>query len=865
MAIENTSVRVGMEMSGFERGLAKLKGGLKGAQGKVAAASKAMAVGLAAGAAAAGAGMLKATQASLKMAEAMGQVSTLIGGNQVRMRELQNSVNGLALSTGVAASDITDGLYDVISAFGDSADSAKILETAVLAAGAAGSDTKGAVALLSATMKGYGEVNADAAKKVADLAFGTVRLGQTTLPQLSAGLQGMISIASSTGVRMEELFAVMATGTGVMGDASAVGTKLQSFMVQLQKPGAELTEVMKSFGYESGQAWVEGEGLAGVMGQIKNASETSGVSLSKMLRRVEATTFVTELAGASADVYAAKLGELENATGELNTAVTAQRGGLNQLNFQLNRIKQAVGVAVRSLGDKLIKGALKKLGPLFEKIIGHIAGFGKKLDAIQKAAGKVAAHFRNNFAPEIENIKTAFGNLIEVGKSLVKAFVILIDRLRPLFGSAFRFIAGTLADITGIIKRAGQLILDIFRGEWGAAFTSLEGLAAKIASSVGKIFNRMVDVVLGALQSLLSWVPGWGDKIAEWREGLAERMEEMAQAEKENLERIDAVHHVRSLAAQNSYSSDLLAGFGSMWNEIKTTTGGGAAAVEETVQTMVDNSLTTLQGAAREMPAAIRPGLIGPESLVQLGEDSMSGLNTVFDESLGGGGTILSTVFSGLTSMRDFFASKFTGPEGILFMAENLMNGASGLKDLFGTQFNALLSSAGPWGTALMAGYNLFRRFRSRIDREIDNWMRERQKSLEDFRRTANDLTRDEQYGKDAAGRRNPGGTGPSVTGGFGGFGGMTPSEAAARAEGYTGAWDYENDRPAGPVPGARGNNMRVGVPTLPATSLPNLPKSGGAGSGVSQEIAVFLNGAEIAREMLKDLPKEAKMYGVYS
>ena len=71
----------------------------------------------------------------------MAQVNTLLGGNSERVNELKRNVEALALETGVSTQNISEGLYHTVSAFGDSADSARILETAVLAAGAAGDTT----------------------------------------------------------------------------------------------------------------------------------------------------------------------------------------------------------------------------------------------------------------------------------------------------------------------------------------------------------------------------------------------------------------------------------------------------------------------------------------------------------------------------------------------------------------------------------------------------------------------------------------------------------------------------------------------------------------------------------------------------
>ena len=110
-----------------------------------------------------------AAAASVNMAnkfnEGFSRVATLIPGATARIKELQENVLELSPAVGKTTQDLTDGLYEIISGFGDSADSAKTLTLAAKAAAAGSSTTKEAIALLSAVTKGYGDTSLDAQKK----------------------------------------------------------------------------------------------------------------------------------------------------------------------------------------------------------------------------------------------------------------------------------------------------------------------------------------------------------------------------------------------------------------------------------------------------------------------------------------------------------------------------------------------------------------------------------------------------------------------------------------------------------------------------------------------------------------------------
>lgn len=177
---------------------------------------------------------------STKLNESMANVATLIPGATDRVVELKGEVQNLAIATGKSTEDISGGLYEVISTFGDTADTVKYLEINARAAAAGLADTKEALALTSAVTKGYGDTSAEAVQHAADLAFQAVNLGQTTFPELAESIGKVVPIAAALGVSQEELFAKMATLTGVTGGAAEVSTQLRAVYQAILKPTGEM-------------------------------------------------------------------------------------------------------------------------------------------------------------------------------------------------------------------------------------------------------------------------------------------------------------------------------------------------------------------------------------------------------------------------------------------------------------------------------------------------------------------------------------------------------------------------------------------------------------------------------------------------
>jgi TP901 family phage tail tape measure protein len=203
----------------------------------------------------------------------MAEVNTLIPDATTRMGELNNEVVRMGLETGTSLDVLVGGLYQTISAMGDTTDTLDLLRIASQTATAGVADVDKSVGLLSAVMKGYGEVSAEAADKVSDLAFTTVKLGETTIPQLARSMFRVTGIAGAMGVSMEELFGTFATGTGVLGRAAEVSTGLRGVLQSLDKPTADMVKLYDQWGVSTGKQAIQQQGLANILKAVKDEAD----------------------------------------------------------------------------------------------------------------------------------------------------------------------------------------------------------------------------------------------------------------------------------------------------------------------------------------------------------------------------------------------------------------------------------------------------------------------------------------------------------------------------------------------------------------------------------------------------------------
>lgn len=309
--------------------------------------------------------------AALKMSTdfnaGMANIATLIPGNIDRVNELKGSIQTMAMETGKSTADLSDGMYNVISAFGDTADSVKILEVNAKAAKAGLAQTTDAINLTSGVTKAYGDTTGEAVQKASDLALMTVRLGQTTFPELAASMGRVTPLAASLKVSQEELFGAMATFTGVTGGAAEVSTQLRGVLQGLMAPTADMKTLMDELGVANGEAMIKQFGMQGSIEKIMAAAEKSGKPLQSYLSSIEAQTLALAATGGQADNFREKVKQMGDVAGTTDQAFQEVTEGVNKTGFQMEQARAKMEVASQTMGDALAP-ALSKVADTLSSV-----------------------------------------------------------------------------------------------------------------------------------------------------------------------------------------------------------------------------------------------------------------------------------------------------------------------------------------------------------------------------------------------------------------------------------------------------------------------------------------------------------------
>lgn len=487
-------------------------------------------------------------KSSMAFEKQMSNVGTLLDGDVAsRITELKKSVISISNATGAGTDNLTDGLYQVISAFGDSAESAKLLEIATKAATAGGATTTDSINLLSAVTKGYGDISAEAQQKAADLAFQTVKLGQTSFPELASSIGKVIPLASTLSVKQEDLFGAMATLTGITGSTAEVTTQLKATMQGFLSPSKDMTSSLEKLGYANGKALLESKGLQGALDALKESVGGDELAFAKLFSSVEAQTAVLALAGEQANSFTSKTAEMYTASGAAaNAFATATGNAESKMQRAINALSN-LGIVLGNTFLPYVTKAADKLAGLVTKFSEWAQENPELLSTVVKVGAALAGLTVGAQAGKLGfleikggvlSVMGAFTKLKSLGasgglKALFSGLGGMGGKLLPIagiiggIGLAIKLISGNLAEVRGWIKETfGEGALAVFDKVWsviqnvGAAIKGVFGgengnARSFFQDTFGDAGGAVFDSIIGAVTQLQGILPGLFEQFSQ--------------------------------------------------------------------------------------------------------------------------------------------------------------------------------------------------------------------------------------------------------------------------------------------------------------------------------------------------------------
>lgn len=281
-------------------------------------------------------------------------------------RTIQDNVRNLATDTGTSVNDLTEALYQTVSAIGDVEGKYEVLNTANKLAVGGFTTTTNSVDVLTTVLNAY-KMRIIDVEKISDLLIQTQNKGKTTVDLLATSLGNVIPTAAAVGVSFEQLSTAMAliTSNGIGTAESA--TALNAMFNELAK---NTTEASKAFKKASGMGFVEYMKAGGDLGDalmlLKEQADKTGNSLLDLfnIRSFKGAQSIVD----SFDRYTIFKDAMSDAAGVTETAFEKMQKSLSQqikiiaANFKEIGIRfgDSLAPTIREITEEIKKIDFKK-------------------------------------------------------------------------------------------------------------------------------------------------------------------------------------------------------------------------------------------------------------------------------------------------------------------------------------------------------------------------------------------------------------------------------------------------------------------------------------------------------------------------
>jgi len=450
--------------------------------------SKAM-LGLHIGMAAMTAAAVTATQTATAFGKAMAEVHTLIPKTK-DLDKLTRSVRNLSREFGTAKLQQAKALYQIISAGATDAAKAHYIlrQSNILAVGGV-TDIATAADGLTSILNAYGPAAVNAATAT-DAMFVAMRVGKTTIDELSRAVGLVSPLAAEAGVSLESLLSAASALTSGGIRTRLAFTGLRQIIASIVKPTTEARYAAEQLGIEFNAFALYEQGLEGFFDTLKESTGGSIDALAQLFGGVEALVPILALTGRQSEQFKNNLEAMTKKAGEAEQAMEILGASAAQ---SFARFRETATDVLIDFGKNLLTVIVPALEAMTKQLRDAdiaMAALGQGIKDAAKWLGIFAGAFG---VGALKGMTTKLGLILSLWKKNRKAI--------KLFGVA-AVISGT--SLRTVFGGALKFVLRLF-GPWGIAIgvaAGLIGIFTKRAFDASKQTKELRDSVDDYVNSL---------------------------------------------------------------------------------------------------------------------------------------------------------------------------------------------------------------------------------------------------------------------------------------------------------------------------------------------------------------------------
>ena len=405
-----------------------------------------------------------------KFQASINEIGTLFGGTTAQINAFGQNVLDYSTNSVKSIEDITGSIYAAVSAGVDYKSSIEFMTVAEKLSVAGRADLNSTTVALASTLNAYGE-STDKAAEYSDVFFQTVKLGQTTLPELSASLAQVTGIASAAGIPFSDLSAAVAALTAYGLPTSQAMSGIKAAISNIIDPSASAKEAADKLGISFDSNALKSKGLAGVLNDVYTATDGNVGKMTSLFGSIEGLNVALTLGGDKAGKFKLDLDSMTTAGGSTAAAFNTMS---TNADLMAQKFKNAVDATLITAGTPFLDewaGILSAVGDLFKGLtISFKAGtFDSIFTALETVLADVGAY------------------LGKMAKALPAAFAAV--------------------DFSGVVTALGGL-----SGAFGSIF---DGLDLTEPDGLAKAIQFVVDSIDSLLTVGAGIVTQWGEWSGE--------------------------------------------------------------------------------------------------------------------------------------------------------------------------------------------------------------------------------------------------------------------------------------------------------------------------------------------------------------
>lgn len=425
-------------------------------------------------------------QAAQEYETAIAKVSTIADANVVPIEEMSSEIMKLSNTTGIAASQIADDVYNAISAGQQTGDAVNFVSYSTKLAKAGFAESAQTLDVLTTILNAYG-MEASEVSKVSDMLVQTQNKGKTTIGELSSVMGKIIPTANASNVALEQLCAGYAIMTAGGIPAAETTTYMNSMLNELSKSGTTADKTLRATAGKSfKELMTDGKSLGEVIQILQQEAEKSGKSLSDMFGSAEAGKAALKISEKGVD------GFNESVKGMVESAGATEEAFAKMDQTTEAKMQKAKN-SIANLGIVLGQNLLPIVGNLADKVaavVVKVSEFAQANPKLVQTALKVAAALAGM---KVAGLTAKLGFLhissgIKDAQKILELFKIKAIGLSGIGSKVVGFITKPFSGIGGILGKALSGIGGI------VARSPLGSIGRVVASSFGKIGSFIAPV-----------------------------------------------------------------------------------------------------------------------------------------------------------------------------------------------------------------------------------------------------------------------------------------------------------------------------------------------------------------------------------